>query len=104
MSPRGLRTIGSVLLWGALLPGMASCAPPTRSAALSPPRDEAIAALHDHKCGACHTPPERETRTREHLQAAFARHKDRVHLTPVQWAGMTDYLAAPSGATAGQER
>ena len=54
----------------------------------------AIAAIHARKCGSCHTPPEPKSRTRVELDAALGRHKNRVRLTPAQWALMIDYLAA----------
>ena len=66
--------------------------------------NEFIAAVRDHKCAKCHAPPEPATRTREQLEEAFARHGKRVHLTAAQWQAMTEYLAAPQGAAAGQER
>jgi hypothetical protein len=39
--------------------------------------------------------PEPKTRTREHLEDAFTRHRVRVHLTEEQWSAMVDYLAKP---------
>jgi hypothetical protein len=57
-------------------------------------RLRAIAAIHARKCGSCHTPPEPKSRTRVELDAALGRHKNRVRLTPAQWAIMMDYLTA----------
>jgi hypothetical protein len=75
-----------------------SAAPPAGSAAEASERD--IATLHASKCGACHSAPAPKTRSREHLEDAFARHKKRVHLTREEWAELTDYLALPEGKTA----
>ncbi|HEY4012413.1 MAG TPA: hypothetical protein VGM06_03695 [Polyangiaceae bacterium] len=54
-----------------------------------------IAEIHRHKCAKCHVLPEPKTRTREHLEDAFTRHRVRVHLTEEQWSAMVDYLAKP---------
>jgi hypothetical protein len=54
-----------------------------------------IAEIHRHKCGKCHVLPEPKTRTREHLEDAFTRHRVRVHLTEEEWGQMVDYLAKP---------
>ena len=80
------------------LPAMAACAaaPPPDGAE---PERPAIAAVHVSKCGSCHTPPDPRTRTREHLEDAFARHRRRVRLTRDEWAAMVDYLALPEGKT-----
>src|ERR1700733_9772937 len=61
-----------------------------------------IATVHANKCGSCHTLPAPKTRTREHLEDAFSRHKKRVRLTREEWATMIDYLAMPEGNTARQ--
>jgi hypothetical protein len=84
----------------ALLPGMLACAAYAPSSGSAPSRDAAIAAVHARKCGACHVAPEPKSRTREHLEAAFVRHKKRVHLRPAQWSAMIDYLSDASGPTA----
>ncbi|MDP9033282.1 MAG: hypothetical protein M3O50_00620 [Myxococcota bacterium] len=57
-----------------------------------------ISRIHRQKCGRCHAPPEPRTRTRDHLDSAFLRHKSRVRLTAEQWAAMGDYLAVPNAA------
>jgi hypothetical protein len=54
----------------------------------------AIAAIHAKKCWSCHMPPEPKSRTRMELDAALGRHKNRVRLTPAQWAIMIDYLTS----------
>jgi hypothetical protein len=87
----------------ALLPGMFACVASTPSVGSPPSRDVAIAAVHAHKCGACHVSPEPKSRTREHVEAAFVRHKKRVHLRPAEWSAMIDYLSDASAPTA-QER
>jgi hypothetical protein len=53
----------------------------------------AIAAVHAHRCGQCHAPPEPKTHTRGELEEAFRRHKGRVRLTADEWQAMVDYLA-----------
>jgi hypothetical protein len=84
------------------VPGLVACAgaPPQGTSAESAERE--IAALHTRKCGSCHTAPAPKTRTREHLEDAFSRHKKRVRLTGEEWAVLTDYLALPEGKTARQ--
>ncbi len=87
------------------LVGCASSAAPGAGALErgSPPAaEENIAAVHVSKCGACHTLPGPRTRTREHLEEAFSRHRRRVRLTKDEWSAMLDYLAMPDGATARQ--
>jgi hypothetical protein len=79
-----------------VFPLLAACgdAPP----AASPPgtaNEPPIAEIHRHKCNKCHVLPEPKTRTREHLEDAFTRHRTRVHLTEQQWTAMVDYLAKP---------
>jgi len=83
-------------------PGLLACAaaPPPGTSSESGERE--IAALHTRKCGSCHTAPAPKTRTREHLEDAFSRHKKRVRLTGEEWAELTDYLALPEGKTARQ--
>lgn len=84
------------------------CAPCVAcAAATTPPAGQAaaerdVAALHASKCGACHRAPAPETRTREHLEDAFSRHKRRVRLSRDEWAELADYLAKPEGKTARQ--
>jgi hypothetical protein len=79
-----------------------TCAPSPHTGNAPAGRDQAIASMHVSKCGACHTLPYPQTRTRRHLEEAFTRHKRRVHLTDEEWAAMLDYLAMPEGATARQ--
>ena len=92
------------ILVAILLPGVLACGAASPGSASPPAPDAVIAELHERKCGQCHSPPEPKTRTRDHLETAFKRHKNRVHLTPAQWAAMTDYLVAPPGATASHVR
>jgi hypothetical protein len=80
------------------LPAVAACAA-APSPGTSEPERPAIAAVHVSKCGSCHTRPDPRSRTREHLEDAFARHKRRVRLTSDEWAAMVDYLAVPEGKT-----
>jgi hypothetical protein len=82
----------------ALLPALAACAA-APSAGSSEPERPAIAAVHVSKCGSCHSLPDPRSRTREHLEDAFSRHKRRVRLTRDEWSAMIDYLAAPDGKT-----
>lgn len=82
---------------------LGACATATATGAGSaPPSRDAIAKVHASKCGSCHTPPDPDTRTREHIEDAFSRHRKRVRLTNEQWAMMVDYLALPDGKTARQ--
>ena len=84
---------------------LAGCtsAPAPRASSAPAGADQAIASMHVSKCGACHTLPSPQTRTRRHLEEAFTRHKRRVHLTTEEWEAMVDYLAMPpEGATARQ--
>lgn len=89
----------------ALIPAAGACALTTPGGG-SPQaaHDVAIAELHAHKCGRCHAPPEPKLRTRAYLEAAVVRHRNRVRLTPAQWSALIDYLAAPVGPIALQER
>jgi hypothetical protein len=103
VSAHTIRSILCVTVW-AVFPALIACGASTPSAGSPPAPDAAIAALHDRKCGACHAPPQPGTRTSEELEAAFTRHKKRVHLTSAQWRAMTEYLVAPPGPTAWQVR
>ncbi|HEY5147465.1 MAG TPA: hypothetical protein VII82_11900 [Polyangiaceae bacterium] len=84
------------------LPCLVACAAAPRPGTSSESVERDIATLHTSKCGSCHSAPAPKTRTREHLEDAFARHKRRVHLTGEEWAELTDYLALPEGKTARQ--
>jgi hypothetical protein len=98
MKARWYLLAGFVLV-GASVTGCASAPAPSADAT---PREASIAAIHVSKCGACHTRPDPRTRTREHLEEAFSRHRRRVRLTKDEWAEMLDYLAIPEGAAARQ--
>ena len=99
---------GAGLLAGAVLSlclGASACTSEARSTSVGAQAAGAvppIAEVHVEKCGACHSLPAPRTRSREHLEQAFARHHRRVHLTAEEWAAMVDYLAAPGGAVAVQ--
>ncbi len=58
----------------------------------------AIAHVHRARCGSCHLRVEPGERTRAQLEAAFVRHRRRVHLSEDDWARMVDYLAARGDA------
>jgi hypothetical protein len=90
----------AVLCW---LPSVLACAaaPAPGAGRAAPTSRTDIARVHVRKCGSCHTPPDPETRTREHIEEAFSRHKKRVRLTSEEWAMMVDYLAMPDQETAG---
>jgi hypothetical protein len=75
---------------------MTACAPAESSTAA--PEPNAIARIHRTRCGSCHVRVEPGERTRAQLEAAFPRHRKRVHLTEEQWAEMVDYLAAHEDA------
>ncbi len=95
-------TARTAFVWG-LLPSLAACAAaPAPSGSTAPTEGIAIAKVHASKCGSCHSPPQPDTRTREHIEDAFSRHKRRVRLTNEEWAMMVDYLAMPDGKTARQ--
>jgi len=82
-----------VFFAGAL--ALTACAPAASAPAPDvKPELRPIAAMHASKCGACHVRPEPRTRTREHLEEAFSRHRKRVRLSEDEWARMVDYLAA----------
>ena len=65
------------------------------SGGLSPNAPE-IAHVWESKCGACHVPVDPGTRTRQHLDEAFYRHKTRVALSDDEWKEMVDFLASDS--------
>jgi hypothetical protein len=70
---------------------VAACSRPAENADHAP----SVATLHASKCGSCHVPVEPGTRSRSHLETAFARHEaqKRVKLTAEQWDAMVEYLA-----------
>jgi hypothetical protein len=83
--------------------GLLGCGGTAANRETNAPGDtRAIAAIHAKKCGTCHMAPEPKSRTRAQLDAALGRHRNRVHLTPAQWAAMIDYLAASDGSTSRQ--
>jgi hypothetical protein len=91
------------LAWLALGAPVAGCATATPyDGSTTAPAERSIAAIHASKCGACHTPPNPRTRSREYLDDALSRHRKRVHLSSEEWSEMTDYLAIPEGKTARQ--
>jgi cytochrome c5 len=82
---------GAIVVAGAAFGACAPASPPTQPAGPEPP----IAAVHRSKCGACHKLPAPGTRTRAHLEDAFARHRKRVRLSEDEWAALVDFLARP---------
>lgn len=74
-----------------LLASLGACTRPAEVAA----HDSGVATLHARKCGTCHVPVEPGTRSRAHLESAFARHEaqKRVRLSAEQWDAMVEYLA-----------
>jgi hypothetical protein len=103
--PLGARHALRVVAACLAVPCLVACtgctgAPPASGSSEAAERD--IARLHVSKCGGCHSAPAPKTRTREHLEDAFARHKRRLRLTNEEWAELTDYLALPEGKTARQ--
>jgi hypothetical protein len=71
-------------------------APPEKSAPPEPPTSpESIAVVHQSRCGTCHERVDPGERTREQLETALARHRDRMQLTESQWQAMLEYLTAP---------
>lgn len=91
--------LSRTLLAGALLAyvlGAAACAESTTGTRQSAAAGGGvITMLHASKCGKCHAPPEPQSHSRDELEAAFGRHRERVRLTTAQWAAMLDYLAPP---------
>src|SRR5438270_8353130 len=55
--------------------------------------NDAIAAIHRSKCGACHTPVEPASLPRGVAESAMQRHRRRAKLTEREWANMVDYLS-----------
>ena len=81
----------------AILPACASSPrAPSESSGDAPP----IAKVHRAKCANCHEPPEPGIRPRADLDAAVARHRSRLKLSPTEWAAMVDFLAAPASPRA----
>lgn len=100
MTAPGIAVLGAMACMAA--PCLTACAAATPPGTSSESAEHDIAALHTSKCGSCHTAPAPKTRTREHLEDAFARHKKRVRLSGEEWAELIDYLALPEGKTARQ--
>jgi hypothetical protein len=76
-----------------------ACGGPGGSA--SPPAAKSeIARLHKAKCGSCHMRVEPGERSRSELEAAFTRHRSRVHMSEEKWGEMIDYLAVSGDAGA----
>src|SRR5580698_377186 len=86
---------GLCLLVLALLSG-AACAPGAEA-----PAAPAIASVHKHQCGRCHTPPPPGQHARPYLEEALAPHHKRVHLSDEEWAQLIDYLAANRTSASG---
>jgi hypothetical protein len=81
------------LVAGAFIPWTWACAVSAQSPGSPPSPDRDIVALHAQKCGSCHALPEPKSHTRAELEGASLRHRNRVRLTPSQWARIIDYLA-----------
>jgi uncharacterized Zn-finger protein len=79
----------------ALLSG-AACAPAAQA-----PGAPAIAAVHRHQCGRCHTPPPPGQHPRLYLEEALGHHHKRVHLSDEEWTELIDYLAASRTSASG---
>jgi hypothetical protein len=69
---------------------------PTGCSPAAAPGAPRIAAVHQRQCGRCHAPPEPGLRSRDQLESAAERHRQRVRLTQDEWSAMIDYLAAKS--------
>ena len=72
-----------------------SSVPAPASAEAPPGGGDAIARLHQGRCGACHVRVDPGERSRAQLEEALGRHRGRVRMTEEQWGAMIDYLAAP---------
>jgi hypothetical protein len=80
--------------------GLVACGGAGGSSAGAPEAKSEIARLHKAKCGACHLRVEPGERSRAQLEAAFVRHRTRVHMSEERWGEMVDYLASPGDAGA----
>jgi hypothetical protein len=93
-----LASLVVALAFGGALESTSGCAPASAQATAPVPEGQReIAETHKARCGNCHVRVEPGTRTRAQLEAAFARHRARVHLSEADWGWMVDYLAAPAG-------
>jgi hypothetical protein len=79
----------------AALPACAPQAPPVEV----PEPLQHIAEVHKAKCGNCHVRIEPGSRKKDQLEAAFPRHKSRVHLSEDEWSQMIEYLSLPSSVS-----
>jgi hypothetical protein len=75
-----------------------ACAPQGPAAEVPEPLQH-IAEVHKAKCGNCHVRVEPGSRKKDQLEAAFPRHKSRVHLSEDEWSQMMEYLSAPSSVS-----
>jgi hypothetical protein len=75
--------------------GLVGCSPPADSSSHPP-----IEATYKARCGSCHQRIEPGSHSREQLEAAFGRHRNRLRLTEAQWGQMVDFLAAPEAPAA----
>ncbi len=69
---------------------LVGCSPPATTSTHPP-----IEATYRARCGSCHMRVEPGSRSREALETALARHRNRVRLTETQWSELVDFLAAP---------
>ncbi len=86
----------SVRRWPALavaFAALAACAPTAQPPQTQDARLTHVADVHRTKCGACHERVEPGMRSREELERALARHRNRVKLTEAEWGAMIDYLS-----------
>jgi hypothetical protein len=86
----------SRLVAGAFVAWTWACAVSAPIPGSPPSPDRDIVVLRAQKCGSCHALPEPKSHTRADLEGASLRHKNRVRLTPSQWARLIDYLAKRS--------
>jgi hypothetical protein len=74
------------------LGGTGACEPPAKTAEV-PETQQHVAEVHRARCGNCHVRVEPGTRSHATLEAAFVRHRSRVHLTEDEWSQLVEYLA-----------
>jgi hypothetical protein len=69
---------------------------PSGPGATPAPSTSSIRDVHTSRCGACHTRVEPGARTRDELEVALSRHRNRLTLSEEAWRKMVDYLAKPT--------
>ena len=79
------------VLLGALF--IAACGGSSDGASAPRADEPPIAGVWRTRCGKCHVRVEPGTRSREHIEEALSRHKNRVRLRDPEWSELVDFLA-----------